>query len=191
MKKWFAFLLVLGTSGAYAASGHGEVHHEGPVEIPRQVMFQAINVIVLFLGLFFVLKASVIKFYKDRQATYMAAAEKSKLAREQAEQQYLEIKHKIDQLEGTVDETMSRARAEASDMKKALISDANEMAERIQRQAKETAKIEIQKAQTHLREQLLKDSIEAAKMVLTKDIGSADHQKLQTDFVNRVQAVNP
>ena len=190
MKKWFAFLFIFAASCSYAASGHGEAH-DGPVEIPRQVMFQAINVTILFIGLFFLLKAGVVKFYKDRLVTYTAAAEKSKLAREQAEKQYLEIKHKIDQLEGTVDDTMLRARAEAAEMKKSLLSDAKEIADRIQKQAQETAKIEIQKAQTHLREQLLKDSIEAAKMVLSKDIGSADHQKLQNDFVNRVQAVNP
>ncbi|RYZ85580.1 MAG: hypothetical protein EOP04_15635, partial [Proteobacteria bacterium] len=105
MKKWFAFLLILGTSCAYAATGHGDAH--GPVEIPRQVMFQAINVTILFVGLFFLLRTGVVKFYADRRATYMAAAERSKIAREQAEKQYLEIKNKVDQLESTMDETMS------------------------------------------------------------------------------------
>jgi len=190
MKKWLALLLVFGTSGALAASGQGEAHG-GPVEVPRQVLFQAINVAILFGGLFYILKGSVVKFYRERQANYLVAAEKSKAAREQAELQFVEIKHKIDQLEGTVDETISRARAEAVDMKQAMVKEANEMALKIKRQAEETAKIEVQKAQTHLREQLLKDAIGAAKTVLSKDIGSADHQKLQNDFVTNVQAVNP
>jgi F-type H+-transporting ATPase subunit b len=190
MKKWFAFLILLGTSCAFAAAGHGE-HHEGPVEVPKQVLYQAINVFILFAGLIYFLKGAVVKFYKDRQAAYLSAAEKSKAAREAAEQQFVEIKHKIDQLESSADETISRARAEAADMKHALVKDAQEMAIKIKHQAVETAKIEILKAQTHLREQLLKDSLDAAKMVLSKDIGSADHQKLQSDFVTNVQAVNP
>jgi F-type H+-transporting ATPase subunit b len=189
MKNWFAFLLVFGVSYAFAASGHGE--HEGPVEVPRSVLYQAINVVVLFGGLFYFLKNMVVKFYHDRRATYLVAAEKSKAAREAAEKQFVEIKHKIDQLENSADESLSRARAEAVDMKQALVKEAQETALKIRHEAAETAKIEIQKAQTHLREQLLKDAIEASKMVLSKDIGSADHQKLQSEFVNKVQAVNP
>jgi F-type H+-transporting ATPase subunit b len=188
MKKWFVFLLALGASFAYAESAE---HGEGPVEVPKVVLYQAINVAILFGGLFYFLKDKVIKFYQDRQATYTAAAEKSKAAREQAERQFVDIKHKIEQLENSADESISRARAEAVDMKHAMVKEAQEMSLRIKHEAEETAKIEILKAQTHLREQLLREAIDAAKAVLSKDIGSADHQKLQSDFVNNVQAVNP
>lgn len=189
MKKWFVFLLVLGASSAFAASGHGE--HGGEVHVPKSVIYQVINVILLFGGLVYFLKDSVVKFYADRKATYLAAAQKSQAAREEAEKQFVDIKHKLNQLESSVDESISRARAEAADMKHSLVKDAQEAAARIKHEAEQTAKIEIQKAQTHLREQLLKDSIDAAKAVLSKDIGSADHQKLQSEFVNKVQAVNP
>lgn len=188
MNKWFAFLLVLGASTAYAASG-GE--HGGEVHVPKVVLYQAINVVLLFGGLYYFLKKPVVKFYADRKENYLAAAKKSQTAREEAEKQFVDIKHKLNQLEATTDESISRARAEAVDMKQALIKEAQEAAARIKNEAEQTAKIEIQKAQTHLREQLLKDSIEAAKAVLSKDIGSADHQKLQSEFVNKVQAVNP
>jgi len=188
MKKLFAFLLVFGTSVAFAAGGHGE---HGPVEVPKVVLYQLINVIILFGGLTFFLKGTIVKFYADRKASYLAAAQKSQAAREIAEKQFVDIKHKLDQLEASQDDSIARAKAEASDMKQSLIKDAHEAAARIKHEAEQTAKIEIQKAQTHLREQLLKDSLEAAKAVLSKDIGTADHQKLQSEFVNKVQAVNP
>jgi len=190
MKKWFAFLLILGAGAAFAASGHGE-HEAGPVEVPRVVIYQLINVIILFGGLYYFVKDVVVKAFADRRAGYLAAAQKSQAAREEAEKQFVDIKHKLDQLENSQDESISRARAEANDMKQSLIKEAQEVAARIKNEAEQTAKIEIQKAQTHLREQLLKDSLEAAKAVLSKDIGSADHQKLQSEFVNKVQAVNP
>ncbi|MGZ3802630.1 MAG: F0F1 ATP synthase subunit B family protein [Pseudobdellovibrionaceae bacterium] len=190
MKKWFLFLLVLGTSAALAAAGHGE-HESGEIEIPKVVLYQVINVIILFGGLVYFLKGTVVKFYADRKAGYLAAARKSQSAREEAEKQFIDIKHKLDQLQNSEDENISRAKAEATDLKHSLIREAKEMAARIKEEAEQTAKIEIQKAQTHLREQLLKDSLEAAKAVLTKDIGTADHQKLQSEFVNKVQAVNP
>ncbi len=182
---------MLAASCGYAASGHGEHHAGGAVEVPRVVLHQAINVLILFAGLFYFLKATVIKFYSDRKTQYLAAAEKSKSAREQAEKQFVDIKHKIDQLESSTDESLSRARAEATDMRQALAKEALEMAKKIRHEAEETAKIEIIKAQTHLKEQLLKDALDAAKKVLSKDIGAADHQRLQGEFVNKVQAVNP
>ncbi len=190
MKKWFSFLLVLGTSAAYAANGHGE-HEVGPVEVPRVVLYQAINVAILFGGLFYFLKSTVVKHYADRKANYLAAAQKSQAAREQAEKQFVEIKHKLEQLQSGEDESISRAKAEAANLKRSLIKEAQEMVLRIKHEAEELAKIETQKAQVHLREELLKDALEASKTVLTKDIGSADHQKLQNEFINKVQAVNP
>lgn len=190
MKKWFVFLFVLGVSTAYAASGgHGE--HGGEVHVPKTVLYQVINVIILFGGLYYFLRGAVVKFYADRKANYLAAAQKSQAAREEAEKQFVDIKNKLQQLEATTDESISRARAEASEMKQSLIKEAQEVAARIKKEAEETARLEVQKAQTQLREQLLKDSVEAAKAVLSKDIGSADHQKLQSEFVNKVQAVNP
>lgn len=190
MKKWFAFLLICGASYAFAATGAGE-HHEGPIEIPKSVIYQTINVLILFGGLFYFLRGTVVKFYRDRQSNFLAAAEKSQAARLAAEKQFAEIKAKIEQLEKTEEESLSRARAEAADMKKALEKEAQEIANRIKQEATETARLETHKAQAQLREQLLSEALQAAKSVLSKDIASTDHQKLQNDFVNNVQAVNP
>jgi F-type H+-transporting ATPase subunit b len=190
MKKWFPFLLILGTSAAFAVGGHGE-HEAASVEVPRVVLYQVINVALLFGGLVYFLKDTIVSFYRERKANYLAAAQKSQAAREEAEKQFVDIKHKLDQLQNSEDESISRAKAEATDLRHSLVKEAQELAVRIKNEAEQTAKIEIQKAQLHLREQLLKDSIQAAKMVLAKDISSADHQKLQSEFVNKVQAVNP
>lgn len=189
MKKWIPFLLLLGANAALAAGG--EHHESGPVEVPRAVLYQLINVVILFAGLTYFLKATIVKFYKDRKAHYMVAAEKSKAAREKAEQEYLDIKHKLQQLEATADDSYNKAQIDAQNLRQQMIKDGEEMAARIKNEAQQTAKIEIQKAQQHLREQLLADAVKAAKSALTSDIAAADHQKLQGDFANNVQAVNP
>lgn len=187
MKKWFVFLLIFGCELAYSAGGHGDGH----VEVPKVVLYQVINVMILFGGLFYFLKGTIVKLYAERKANYLSAAKRSQAAKELAEQQLADIQGKLSQLIATQEETISRARAEANDMKKALIKEAQEIAARVKNEAEQTAKIEIQKAQSQLREQLLRESLEAAKAVLSKDIGTADHQKLQSEFVNKVQAVNP
>lgn len=189
MTKWISLLILLAASTVFAASGGHDAH--GPVHVPKAVIYQAINVTILFGGLFYFLRGAIVKFYKDRKAHYLVAAERSKAAREKAEQEYLDIKHKLSQLESTADESYNRAQVEAKNLREQMIKDGQEMAARIKHEAEQTAKIEIQKAQQHLREQLLKDAVKAAKATLTSDIGAADHQKLQGEFVNNVQAVNP
>jgi F-type H+-transporting ATPase subunit b len=189
MKKWILFLTILGAQVAIAATGeHAE---SGPVEIPRSVIYQCINVAILFFALVYLLKAAIVKFYADRKANYQAAAERAKAAREKAEQEFLAIQHKLHQLESSAEDSFKSAQAEAQNLRQQMIKDGQEMAARIKHEAEQTAKIEIQKAQQHLREQLLKDAVQAAKSTLSHDIGAAEHQKLQAEFVNNVQAVNP
>jgi F-type H+-transporting ATPase subunit b len=189
MKKWIPLLVIFCAHAALAAGGeHAE---SGPVEVPRTVLYQTINVIILFGALVYFLKGMIVKFYSDRKAHYLVAAERSKAAREKAEQAYLEIQHKLTQLSATADDSYNKAQADAKILRQQMMKDGEEMALRIKHEAEQTAKIEILKAQQHLREQLLKDAVQAAKSTLTNDIGAADHQKLQSDFVHNVQAVQP
>lgn len=189
MKKWIPFLLLLAAHAALAAGG--EAHEAGPVEVPKTVIYQVINVVLLFIGLMYFLKAPIVKFYKERRAHYLFAAEKSKAARDRAEKEYLEIKHKLSLLESSENDSYNQAQLEAKNLRQQMMKDAEEMSARIKHEAEETAKIEIQKAQQHLREQLLKDAVQISKEMLASEIGTAEHQKLQGEFVNNVQAVHP
>lgn len=189
MKKFLMIFIVLGASLAYAA--HGGEAETGDVEVPKVVLYQAINVIALFVGLIYILRGKVISFYASRKTNFVAAAEKSKAAQDQAQHELLEIKHRLQQLGDSAEENYMRAKAESVNMRDQMVRGAHELASRLKHEAEQTAKIEIQKAQIHLRDQLLKDSVAAAKIVLSKDIGSNEHQKLQSDFVNKVQAVSP
>ena len=75
-------------------------------------------------------------------------------------------------------------------MKKQITEEAAQVSKRIKEEAELTAKLEVQRAQRDLRSQLLNDSVEAARIVLTKDIGSSDQQKLQKEFINHIEVTN-
>lgn len=168
------------------ASG-GEGHHaEG---IPSSVLYQFINVAILVIGIVYFTKDSIVEAFAGRKSSYVAAAEKSAIAREQAEKQFMEIKHKVDQLGQTEAESIAKAKQHAEEIKQQILAEAKEVAARIREEAQLTVQLETKRAQKELREQLLKDSVEAAKMVLTKDIASGDHQKLQGDFVKGIEVV--
>lgn len=179
--KFFGLVLISLFPGlALAAGGH---HGEG---VPKVVIYQVINVVILFGGIIYFTKDSVIAFFKDRSSQYLEAAQKSAFAREQAEREFVDIKNKLAQLDATRTESLKKAQAHAEDMKKQILDEAQVVSNRIKEDAKLTAKLEVERAQRDLRQQLLKDSVEAARVVLTKDLGSADQQKLQKDFINHV-----
>jgi F0F1-type ATP synthase, subunit b len=185
MKVLATIALLMMPALALAAGGHGE---EG---IPKTVIYQAINVIILVGGLIYFTKDSIVGFFSGRKSSYLEAAQKSAFAREQAEREFVDIKNKIANLDKTRAESISKAQDHAKDMQKQIMDEAAAVSKRIQDDAQLTAKLEIARAQRELREELLKSSVEAARVVLTKDISSNDQQKLQTEFVKNIEVAAP
>lgn len=184
MKSILTLTVMLLPAVSFAASGGG--HHEG---IPTVVIYQVINVAILFAGIFYFTKDGAIQFFAERRSGYVSAAKKSAIARDEAEKQFLDIKNKITHLVETEADALAKAKAHAEEIRAQILAESNEVSARIKTEAALTAQLETKKAQRELREQLLKDSVETARMVLTKDIGGGDHQKLQADFVKSIEVV--
>lgn len=188
MKALINLLILLAPVIVLAAGAeHGGDHHA--IEIPKSVIYQVINVVILLGGLVYFTKDSIISLFAGRKSAYLEAAQKSAFAREQAEKEFVDIKNKLANLDNTRQEEINKAKAHADDLKKQIIEEADLVAKRIKDEAEMTAKLEVQRAQRDLRHQLLSDSVEAARIVLTKDIGASDQQKLQNEFINHIEVV--
>lgn len=183
MKQFLSLIVLLAPTLVLAAGGG---HGEGHGEIPKAVMYQAINVAILVAGLVYFTKDAIVQVFAGRKAAYLEAAQKSALAREQAEKEFADIKNKLANLDATREETLNKAKAHAEDLKKQILEEAQGVTKRIRDDAQLTAKLEIERAQKELRTQLLTDSVAAARAVLSKDLATADQQKLQTDFINNI-----
>ncbi len=184
----FTFLvLTIMTNLATAASGaHGDAH------IPAQSIFwQAFNLAIVLAIIFFATRKMIFEVFAQRQAGFMASARKAEEAKAEAEKQYQDIKGRLERLNQTRDESISRAIAESADLKRQLIQEAQDQARRIKDEAEVTVKIETQSARRELHEKFVKDTINLARQVLAKDIGSADHHKLQNDFTKNIEGVSP
>lgn len=176
-------LILAAASVAYGAGGeHGAV----PTTL---ITYQAINVIIMFAALIYFTKAGVRKFFQEKRAAYLSAAQKSEAARKAAEDEHTQIQARLSKLENTADESVARARAEAADMKKQLISEAETLSKRIREEAEQSARLEVQRAKSQLRESLIKDSVEAAKGQLGTKVSAEDQKRLQSDFISNIQAV--
>lgn len=187
MKNIIFFGLLLLSVGALAADGGGEHHAEGvPVKL---VTYQAINMAIIVIGLIYFLKDGVRKAFKERQASYLVAAQKAEAARKEAEDQRLMMMQKISHIENTATESVARARAEAVDMKNQIINEAKSLSQRIKSEAEQSAQAEILRAKKEIRESIIKQAMDLTKDQVEKQVSAADHERLQSNFIQNIQVV--
>lgn len=172
-----------------AGASEGKAHFAEHITVPGVVAWQAINLIILFSLIYVYTKEKVVEHFAKRRSNFLEAAEKSRQVQAEAEKSLLDIKHKLDLLSSSTAESISRARAEAADLKKLMMADALEVAKRIRQEAKETARLEVQRAYQDLKKRAINEAIFSARQILTKDIGSQDHQNLQNDFSKSLSGV--
>lgn len=184
--KTFLTSIFLIESALAAGGGHDAGYIPG-----WSIFWQAFNLSIVVAIIYFATRKTAVEFFKQRQESFLVSAKKAEEAKVAAEKQLLDIKHKLERLSSNYEETLARAQAEAADLRKQLINEAQEQAKRIREEAHITIKIESQRAQRELHEKFVRETVEMARQVLSKDIGSADHQKLQTDFTKNIEAVSP
>lgn len=189
MKNIIFFGLLLLSVGALAASGeHGGDHHAEAIPV-KLITYQAINVLIIVIGMIYFLKDGIRKAFKERQANYMIAAQKAEAARKEAEDQRLMMQQKLTHIESTAEESVARARAEAADMRNQIINEAKSLSQRIKAEAEQSAQAEILRAKKEIREDLIKKAIVMTKEQVEKQVSAADHERLQTNFIQNIQVV--
>jgi len=162
---------------------------EGGTFSAKLFTYQCINVGLMVIALIYFLRAGVVQFFKDRRKAYLAAAEKSQQAKNAAELERSSIQAKLNKLENSADESVARARAEAADLRKTLLAEAESLSRRVHDDAAKAADMEVGRAQRQLREQVIKESITAARNQLSSKVSPEDHQRLQGEFINHMQGM--
>lgn len=187
MRVISALLVTLTSYMALAADAHGAQSNE----IPGMVKWQVINLVILGIILYKFGKQPVVEFFQARQKDYLKQAEKSKALFQEAEKEYQDIEQRLKTLNATASSSIEKAKIEAEALRKQMIADAQAAANRIKDDAQATAKLESQKTTLKAKQDIVLQVLSTARQVLTTDIGSQDHQKLQTEFNKNIEAVNP
>ena len=192
MKKWTVLSLTLMSASLALAAGGGHGGGHGLDEHTIKMMiYQAINVGILFVALVYFLKDGVRSFFKDKHAAFLATAEKAQAAKRQAEAEHAQIQTQLTTLENTTNESVSRAKAEAADLRNQLVQEAQALAKKIQAEAQLAAQVEVSRARSTLREQIILEATKLAKETIQQKVSGEDHKRLQGDFIQNIGAVQP
>lgn len=148
MKKLIFILATLVSVVAIASSGggHGEEHG-----IPwKGIGTQAINLGILLVALFFLVKGSIVDAFKKRQSQFVDQAEKTKASLKAAELALSEIKSKLQTLEAGEKSSVEKAAKEAEALKTSLLNDANTQAQKLKDDTKLIVNAELEKAKAEI-----------------------------------------
>jgi len=181
--RTISILLLISLPALALAAGGGHGHG-----IPwKTIIYQTINVSILIGGLIFLLRKPIAGHFAQKREQFVGAAEKANAARKQAEQEHMEIKVKLNKLESSADESVSRARAEAADLKKQMVAEAENLSQRIRHEATQAARLEVVRAKTQLREALIREAFSATRTQIDTKVSKEDHLKLQGEFIQHLQ----
>lgn len=177
-------LLVASVAVASSGGGHGTEHETG---VPRVVIYQLINVLILFGGIYWGMRHKVSAFFTEKRKKFLEEQEKAKQSLVAAEKEHHEVKTRLDKLKNNRLDTISKAKADASDLHKQILADADVMAKRLHAEAELAAKIELQRAKNELREILVKEAFELSKKDITSKATAEDQKRLQKEFISKVE----
>ncbi|MFN7728893.1 MAG: hypothetical protein ACK5P7_07035 [Bdellovibrio sp.] len=184
---WPAACLILAPSIVLAAGSGGG--HGLDEKTTKTIIFQAINVGIMLAAMVYFLKNTVQSYFKEKRAAFLATAEKAQAAKRQAQREHDEIKNQLIKLESTADDAISRAKAEAVDMRKLMIQEAQGQVKKIQEEASRSAQIEIQRARRELRDHTIREATRLAKETIEQKVSIEDHKRLQVDFIQNIGTV--
>ncbi len=164
MKKNLVFACALLLSVAALAAGEHEVAEgHGEAGIPfDKIGWQAANLGILLVIIFFAVKKSIVDIFAKRQQDFLAQAEKTKSALKGAEAALEEVKSKLNQLESGETKSIEAARKEASLMMANMVKEAEHQSERIKAEAQNVIKTELDKAKTEISTTILSGAIASA-----------------------------
>ncbi|MAV90757.1 MAG: hypothetical protein CL676_05005 [Bdellovibrionaceae bacterium] len=172
---------------AFAATG--ESHGEGHGVPWKTVGIQAFNFTLLFGLLIYVLRGTVVQHFKQRKQDYQDLVSRAEKAKAEAEAQHREISNRLKELRKSSEENAQKAQSEANALRDRLLKEADELSKKLKNDAISTAQIEIEKAKMEIQHFALSQALETAENQLKKKTSEMDQSKLNSEFIDKIQAV--
>lgn len=157
-------ILLLSLFAVAAGGGHGDS------AIPlAHIGWQAANLGILLVAIFFFVRKSIVTTFQNRQKDYLDKSEKTKSALKQAESALTGIKAKLAGLEAGEKKSIESARTEAELLRTNFIRDAEISALKIKSDTTLTIQNELTKAKAEINDLMLSQAVATAKTSIAEN----------------------
>lgn len=178
------FMILMGLQiCAFAAGGAAHGGHDEHAVPTEWIMYQAINLGILVIALFFMMRKSVVAMFKERYANFHDQAAKTEAATKQAEAALSDIKNRINELQTSEAATVSKAQADAEALKNKMIQETEAQAAKLKADTKLIVAAELNNAKDEIRKEIINASIEIAKGNI-KNSAAEITKKSEQGFLN-------
>ena len=147
--------------------------------------------LVSFLLLFWLVKRVAWKplmgMLEERERVINADLDKAAQNREISQQQRSETEVQLREARTNANELLSKAQLEGSALKKTIIKEANEDAQRIRQQAQREVAAERVRTLNNMRSEISGLSIDIAEKIIGRELTSSDHERLVDEFIQGLE----
>ncbi|MBC7752759.1 MAG: ATP synthase F0 subunit B [Moraxellaceae bacterium] len=192
-KASIIFLILVGIQicAFGAESAHGGAHGEDAIPT-KTIMYQAINLGILLIVLFFAVRKTVVALFKARYVDYSSQAAKTEAANRQAQEALSDIKNRINQLQTSEQTAILNAQSDALALKNKMIQETQSQAEKLKADTKLIVAAELNNAKNEIRKEIINASIEIAKGQIKNsaaDITKKSEQSFLSDLAKTKQVI--
>ena len=189
--KVFAVAVVLGLPMVLAShfgQAAGDAHEGGG--LPTMFWLQVVNFTIYLGAIIFFARGPLREMFKGRYDGFFSAVKRAEAAKAEAEMKRKEIQDRLAKLEATRDESIQKARSDAAALRNQIVEEAKSLSAKLKADAERTAQLEVERAKYELREELLAQSVQMSKRILTDKMRDQDQKRLQSEFVDKIQVVS-
>jgi F-type H+-transporting ATPase subunit b len=180
-----ATLLLAVAASAMAAGGEGG-HHADSGVLLSDFLYRCLNFAVTFGLLGYFITKPIRKGLAGRREGIEKALEEARTSQQEAEAKFAEYDDKLTKASAEIDAIYEAIKREGELERKKILENANEMAQKIEEEAKKSAAREITNARAMLRREATAMAISIAEDILKKNFTSQDQNRLVDEYMQKV-----
>ncbi|WP_432822378.1 ATP synthase F0 subunit B [Trichloromonas sp.] len=179
-------ILLVGIAASAIAAGGESGHHADSGVLLTDFLYRCFNFAVTFGLLAYFVTKPIRKGLSGRREGIEKALEEAKVSQEKAEAKFAEYDGKLNLASAEIDEIYEAIKREGLLEREKILANANEMAQKIEDEAKKSAAREISNARALLRREATAMAIEIAEDILKKNFTSQDQSRLVDEYMQKV-----
>jgi F-type H+-transporting ATPase subunit b len=165
----------------------GPAHASGDVS-STDLIWQAVNLLLLMAVLYFAARKGVSAFFRDRRQQISDDLERAADLLSTGESRNSEVQRQLANLESEIEEIRDSTRRRSEEESLRILAEAQRTAERIKAGATASVDQEVVRARRELRREAADLALELAGGIVREQVQESDRDRLLDEFITRIES---